>query len=258
MAFYDIFNVIFAPLLKLPDIWAVIIISLIVSVVVTLVTKYFTDQSLMKRLREQTKELQKQFKDSRSNPQKMAELQKKQSELMLQQFKHSFKPTLITLIPLLLVFGWMSSVFAYESIKPNQEFNVYAVFDKNTNGQAEIIVTEDLIAVGDKKTEIKSGTIGRKNYDKLAMWTLKGKEGEHIIEVEFNNENQQHSVLITNESKYLESEKASKGSIKLIRVGYQKNILLPIGYRDWLGWLGIYIWSSLIFTMALRKILKVY
>ncbi len=258
MAFYDFLNVIFAPLLKLPDTFAVIILAFLVSLIITVVTKYVTDQQLMKRMKEESKELQKQFKEARSNPQKLVELQKKQSEMMIQQFKHSFKPTLITIIPLLLIFTWMSSIFAYESINPQQEFDVYAAFDKSAGGEAEIIVPEGLTIVSSKKSEIKQGLIGRKGYDKLAGWTLKGEEGEHLVEVNYNGEKQQHSVLITSQDKYIEPEKTFKGNIKLIHIGYEKNILIPIGFRDWFGWLGTYIWSSLIFAMALRKLMKVY
>ena len=46
--------------------------------------------------------------------------------------------------------------------------------------------------------------------------------------------------------------------IKTIQINYKKLIVIPIGFRDWFGWLGVYIWSSIIFTMALRKLMKVY
>jgi len=52
-------------------------------------------------------------------------------------------------------------------------------------------------------------------------------------------------------------EKTS-GMMKSIQINYKKLVVIPIGFRDWLGWLGVYIWSSIIFTMGLRKIMKVY
>lgn len=258
MAYYDFLNVIFYPILKLPTLWALLIISLFISLLITVITKYFTNQEMMKKIREDMKDLQKQSKESKNNPSRIMELQKKQMELTMEQFKHSLKPTLITFIPIIIIFGWMSSVFAYESIKPQQEFNVYAVFDKNVNGEAEIIVPEELKVIGDKKVKIEQGTLNKERHEKMVMWTLKGDGGEHSFEVSYNDERQQHDVLVTESNKYLPATKSYKGSIKSIVIEYKKNILLPIGYKDWFGWLGVYIWSSLIFTMALRKVMKVH
>ena len=50
MAYYDFLNIIFAPLLKLPVLWTVIILSFLVSVIIIVITKYTTDQTLMKKL----------------------------------------------------------------------------------------------------------------------------------------------------------------------------------------------------------------
>ena len=66
-------------------------------------------------------------------------------------------------------------------------------------------------------------------------------------------------MLITNTKKYIEPvKKVSNSEMKSIQINYKKLVILPIGYKDWLGWLGTYIISSIIFTMGLRKIMKVY
>ncbi len=248
MAFFDFLNIIFAPLLKLPALWAVILISLIVSVIITLVTKFMTDQGLMKRLKEEMKENQKQAKEFRSNPSKLMEIQKKQMELTMKQFKQSFKPTLITFIPIILIFGWMGSTFAYESIKPQQEFSMTLLFQKNTNGNAEINMPEEITVIGDKIKKVENDR---------ATFTLKGNEGEHAIEFTYNNEKQQKTVLITSTDKYIEPSKKTDGAIKTILIDYKpKKILNLFGWK--LGWLGTYIILSIILTMALRKIMNVY
>ena len=258
MAYYDFLNIVFAPLLKLPTIWAVLIMSFIISVLIILITKYTTNQEMMKSLKEDMKSYQKQTKELKNNPAKMMEMQKKAMESNMKYMSHSLKPTLITLIPIFLIFGWMNATFAYESIKPMQEFNVYAVFDQNANGEAEIIVPEDMNAISGTKSKIAPGIVNKRSYEKTASWTLKGQEGEHIIEISYNGEKLQDRVLITNENKYLQPAKPAKGSIKSLSIGYKKKILIPIGFRDWLGWLGTYIISSILFTMSLRKMLNVY
>ncbi|MBI2656005.1 DUF106 domain-containing protein [Candidatus Woesearchaeota archaeon] len=258
MAYYDFLNIAFAPLLKLPTLLAIIILSFLISLLIILITKYMTNQETMKNLKYEMKSYQKQMKELKGNPAKMMEMQKKAMESNMKYMSHSLKPTLITLIPIFFIFGWMNATFAYDSIHPMQEFSVYAVFDKTAGGEAQIIVPEEITIIGNAKAEIAAGTVNKKTYEKTASWKLKGKEGEHVIEISYNEENQQHSVLITDENKYLPALKQAKGSIKSISIDYKKKVLIPIGFRDWLGWLGVYIWCSIIFTMALRKILKVY
>jgi len=248
MTYYDFLNVIFAPLLKMPILWTVIILSFIVSIIIIIITKYTTDQALMKKLKDDIKEYQKQIKELKGNPAKAMEVQKKSMELNMKYMMHSLKPTIITFIPIILIFGWMSSTFAYESVKPNQEFSVSIFFEKNTNGNAEIVVPEEIKIVDSKIKKIEN--------DK-AMWALKGNEGEYILEFIYNGEKQQKSILITNSEKYIEPSKKTNGVIKLIQIDYkQRKILNLFGWK--LGWLGTYIIFSIIFTMALRKIIKVY
>ena len=248
MAYYDLLNIVFAPLLKLPSSLAIIIMAFIVSLIIILVTKYTTDQALMKNLKEGMKEHQKKIKEIKNEPAKAMEMQKQAMESNMKYMMHSLKPTVITIIPIIVIFGWMSSIFAYESIKPQQEFSVTASF-ANNNGNAEMIVPEEVAVIGDKSKKIE-------NYH--AAWNLKGAEGEHIIEIASNGEKQQTSVLITNGKKYINPLKKTEGSIKSIAINYKKLIIIPIGYKDWLGWLGTYIWSSILFTTLLRKFMKVY
>ena len=47
-----VLNAIFDPLLSLGPFWALLVISLIVSTLITLIYKWVTDQDLMKRLKD--------------------------------------------------------------------------------------------------------------------------------------------------------------------------------------------------------------
>ena len=73
MAYFDFLNIVFAPLLKLPPLLAIIILALFVSIMVILITKFMTDQALMKKLKEDIKDYQKQSKESKANPAKAME-----------------------------------------------------------------------------------------------------------------------------------------------------------------------------------------
>lgn len=248
MAYFDFLNILFAPLFKLSVLWATILLSFVVSLIIIIITKYTTDQALMKRLKDDIKEYQRQIKESKSEPAKAMELQKKAMQLNMQYMMHSLRPTLITFIPIILIFGWMSTNFAYESIKPNQQFSVTVFFEKNTNGEAQLIVPEEVTLVDDKAKKIENDR---------ATWALKGKEGEHIMEFVYNGERQQKSILITNNDRYIEPVKKTNGVIKSIQIDYKpKKILNLFGWN--LGWLGTYIIFSIVFTMGLRKVMKVY
>lgn len=249
MAYYDFLNLIFAPLFSLPPLFAILILSFMISLLIILITKYTTDQALMKKLKEEIKEYQTQTKQLKNEPAKAMEVQKKAMESNMKYMMHSLKPTLITFIPIILIFGWMSSVFAYESIKPNQQFTVTAFFDANSNGNAEINAPETITLVSNKTQKIDSSKVS---------WSLKGQEGEHLLEIIYNGEKQQKSVLITNAKRYIEPLKKTDGAIKSIQIDYKKLIVLPIGFKDWFGWLGTYILLSITFTILLRKIMKVY
>lgn len=256
MAYFDFLNFVFSPLLKMPPLVAVLSMSLLVSLIVILITKYTTNQELMKGLKDEIKEHQKQIKEMRNNPAKAMEMQKKAMEANMKYMSHSLKPTLITFLPIILIFGWMNAHFAYEGIAPQQEFNVYAVFDKTASGEAEIIVPEGLQVIGDKKLEIAPLAISKKNFEKAAAWALKGEEGEHIIDIVYGNEKQQKTILIDS-SKYIEPSKNYNGMIKAVQIDYKpKKILNLFGWK--IGWLGTYIIFSILFTSVLRKVMKVY
>ena len=91
---------------------SIIVISLLVTIFITVVRYYMTDRERMKEIRERQKELRKEMKEYRDHPEKMMEINQKMLEDMPEQMKMSFKPMIITLIPILIVFGWMRSVYA--------------------------------------------------------------------------------------------------------------------------------------------------
>ncbi len=92
-------------------------ISFFITLIITVAYKYFTDQNLMKSLKEDTKRLQSDMKNHKDNPTKMMEIQKEAMEKNMKYMMHSFKPTLITLIPLLIIFAWLRN--AYKGIDLN-------------------------------------------------------------------------------------------------------------------------------------------
>ena len=95
---------------------AIIILSLIVTVFITVVTYFMTDRVRMKEIKTKQKALRAEIKKYKHDPTKMMELNKQMMEDMPEQLKHSFKPMLVTIIPLLILLGWLRSTFADTAI----------------------------------------------------------------------------------------------------------------------------------------------
>ncbi len=91
---------------------SIIVVSFLVTLVMTLITKKITDQDRMKELKKIQKACQIKLKDHKGNPQKMQEIQKEIMECSMELMKHSFKPMIITFIPLIVLFWWIRGIYA--------------------------------------------------------------------------------------------------------------------------------------------------
>ena len=91
---------------------SVILIGIVITLVSTLVTRYFTDQEHLKALKKRQKEIQEQIKKEHNNPNMLEALNKEMLEITGTMMKSNFKPMLITFIPFILIFGFISRTFA--------------------------------------------------------------------------------------------------------------------------------------------------
>jgi len=93
---------------------AVFIISLsaILSLALTLVHKFATDQVLMRELKKELKNLQQKMRESRDNPDKVKEISSKLNATNLKYMKQSFRPMFITIIPFILIFNVLRKIYA--------------------------------------------------------------------------------------------------------------------------------------------------
>jgi len=241
------------PLLSLPILWIIIILAFVISLIITLAYKLMTNQSLMKDLKEEMKELQKEMKELRNDPQKMMEVQKKSMQTNMKYMSHSMRATLVTFIPIILIFGWMNASIAFQPILPDETFTIDANFAKNAYGQTKLIAPEGIEILDNETQEITDGK---------ATWTLKGQEGDYInenaLQIPFNDNTEYIDLIITTEQRYAQVLKTSRNPpLKSIKINNQEKIVLNLfGWE--VGWLGTYIIFSIIFSMLIRKILKVY
>ncbi|MEK6951348.1 MAG: EMC3/TMCO1 family protein [Nanoarchaeota archaeon] len=253
MAFLDpALNPVFLPLLERSPFLGILILSFIISLIIVLAYKYFTNQEAMKQIKEQQKEYQRRMKELRNSPDEAMKIQKEAMGKNFEYMKHSFKATFITIIPIIIIFGWMNSHLLYEPIYPGEAYSVTAKFVAGLAGEAELIADEGTELLSPSRQQINSDT----------TWTLKSTAGEHFVTVKAGTTEQAKKLLITTELKTEQPLSLFRHSdLEQIRVNYKK--LLPLGpsvsLLGWQpGWLGVYILLSIVFSVLLRKVLKVY
>lgn len=261
MVLGSLLNPVFGPLLNMSPLVAITIISFIIALVMIIVYKYTTNQVMMKEMRGQLKGYQKQIKESRSEPAKMSELNKKMMEINMKVFRHSMKSMLITWIPIIIIFGWMNAHLGYEPIMPRQAFTTNVLFEEGISGDVKLIVPEGVEILGNSTQAIK---------DRKAEWQLKGIAGNYILEYDFENEKVLKEILITKEKAYINPIITKKGMLsfggeyiptdsRIVQISVSNAKVYPLklfGLR--LSWFWTYFILTFIFNMALRKAMKVY
>lgn len=207
-----------------------------------------TDQTVMKMMKEDIKKYQKQLKENKDNPEKMLELQKKVMDINMQYLMCSLKPTMVTMIPVLLVFSWLSAHYAYESIAPGQEFTVSVAAAEGISGGVVLEAPPELY-VDQQEKELKEGH---------ATWKVKGKEGEYLLTIKTQGNDYDKDIIISSFQQYAPPEKEiSDGVIEKIEVLMKPlTVLVLFGWQ--MGWLGTYILFSILFSITLRKVMDIH
>ena len=248
-----IFNPWLGPLLNLPAFWAILIISVFITLLITVVYKYTTNQTEMKRIKDDLKKYQKEMRETK-DLKKLKVIQKKSLELNMKYMMASFKSTLYTFIPIIIIFAWLAMHIAYYPITPQQEFTVTALFGDGAKGNISMTTTPDLKFITAPMQEIIDGK---------ATWKLQaGDSGTYKLNVNYNSEEYNMQVLVTTERAYETPEKPIRDSkLKMLRIDNAK--VHPFGekfniYGWYPGWLATYIAFSLLLSIGFRKVLKVY
>lgn len=89
----------------------ILIISALVSLFISLINYFVMDKEKVRKMKERQKELNAQMKEHKHNPEKIMELNKEMMSHVADNFKNSFKPMIITIIPIFVVFAWIRNIF---------------------------------------------------------------------------------------------------------------------------------------------------
>lgn len=239
------------PLLKLGPFWSIFIIVFILNLFTNIIYKYATDQKLMKSIKEQQKKHQAEMKKCKDNPDKLMKIQKKTMSLSGDMMKQSMKPMLFTIIPFILVFGWMNTHFVYLPITPQADFTVTALFVDGAEGEMSIasITPENQVSVSDQSIKQIS--------DNIVSWKLNGPRGEYILEYEYKDKKYTQELLI-DELYYKEPVKIiDDPELKQVIINNEKNYPFNIfGLK--FNWFWTYFVLYLVLNIITRKIMKIH
>ncbi|MAG15754.1 hypothetical protein CMO88_01705 [Candidatus Woesearchaeota archaeon] len=251
----------------LPPVGAIVLISFFISILITIVYKFTTNQKFMKELHAEMKSLRQEIKNTKDTAQATA-LNKRLMEKTMQQVMQSMKSTFITIIPIFMIFGWLSGNLAFAQVTPDTEFTASITFDNDVTSTASI-ESETLQILTNKTESINQNT---------ALWKLKGEQGTHEILYTFEDETYARDVIITNDWQYadphLEKERTLFGIInlgdknpikpdsKIKRVAVDLQPTRPFGNFELFGWkpgwLATYFFFTLLLTFPIRKLMKVH
>jgi len=95
---------------------SIVAISILVTLFMTMITKYFTDQNRMAELKKIQEACKIKLKNKSLKPEDMSKINQEMLECSLQLTKHSMKPLLFTIIPLILLIGWLRGVYTETTI----------------------------------------------------------------------------------------------------------------------------------------------
>ena len=91
---------------------SIILFGLLMAFFINLVNYFILDKDAVHALKAKQKTLQEQMKQHKENPDKLMELQKELMSHSGEMFKHNMKPMLITFIPIIIFFGFITKSFA--------------------------------------------------------------------------------------------------------------------------------------------------
>jgi uncharacterized membrane protein (DUF106 family) len=139
------FNSIFGWAIDIAPAFGVFVVSVVMTLIVTIVYKYVTNQTKLKEMKEEMKAIRKEMKEAKDDQKRLMELQKKSFQSSMEQMRHSFKPMLITFVPIIIVFGWLRNTFTAEAVLWELPFNIPKIGDNSGFGWLGIYIITSLI-----------------------------------------------------------------------------------------------------------------
>jgi hypothetical protein len=142
--------------------------------------------------------------------------------------------------------------FAYYPIMPGDNFTTDVFVGEEINGSLKLVAPEGVELISEAEQTVAEGK---------ASWKLKAEqEGSYILEYWYGDESYAKDLLVTSEKSYeVPVKNLKRKDIKSIAINHGPVKIINLHFRGWkLGWIGTYIIFSIIFSMLIRKWLKIY
>ncbi len=97
--------------------YGMLVLVLLLSVFMTLIQKYTTDQKTLREMKEEQKKMQEDLKKLEVGSKEHSELSMKSLKFVGPMFKLSMRPIIYTAIPIILLFRWFTDYFSLVDFK---------------------------------------------------------------------------------------------------------------------------------------------
>ena len=237
---------------------AILILSVIVTLLSNIIYKYTTNQKEMKSLKERIEGFRKEIKAAKDNPKKMMKLNQEAMSVNMQYMSKSLKPMLFTFLPIIIIFAWMNAHFLYAELPAGEPLVVKAYVNDGFSGSLVL----SSMTLGTK--ELTSPITTNEDGKNVAAFAVKGAAGAHNFTISYNGDNYNGNTgsVVFGENPRVTTF-VGKGPIEKqggIVVEYPR--VRPLGsFRlgSWYpGWIFVYIVLSIILSMTTRKLMKIY
>ncbi len=234
------------------------IFSLVLAFLSVIIYKLTTNQKYLKELRRKTEKIQKKIRELQkdiTSKEAQKEMGKLNTELMLisgEQMKASMRSTIFTIIPFLLLFGWLAAHYSYEPLLPNQPFNITVISQNNI---------KNLTLESTPKLELINESFFIKHSNNndfyVKTFTVKGQQGDYLLEFKLNNNLiMKKDIIITTRHEYTNPKETTKDKKTQLIISNKPLRINILNFS--LSWFWYYFIIITIFSTLFRKILKVY
>lgn len=237
---------------------AILILSLIVTLLSNIIYKYTTNQNEMKSLKTRIEGFRKEIKASKDNPKKMMKLNQEAMSVNMQYMQKSLKPMLFTFLPIIIIFAWMNAHFLYAELPAGEPLIVTAFVNDGFSGS--LVLSSMTLDTKNLTSPITMNEDG----ENMAAFAVKGAAGSHNFTISYNGDNYggNTGTVVFGENPNVTTF-PGKGPIEKtggITVGYPRiKPLGPFHLGSWYpGWIFVYIILSIILSMSSRKLMKIY
>lgn len=97
--------------------WGMVIIAGVITIITTLIQKYTTDQTEIKRLKKEQKDLQEEIKKLGHDPEAAMKKQGEMLKMTTEMMDITMRPLMFTVIPIILFFRWFNDYFITNNVK---------------------------------------------------------------------------------------------------------------------------------------------